>query len=273
MADLPGETEIRQSSFYWPVRLLPAPRRRAMTALYAFCRMADDLADDMEDKQEARRLLQDWRDWFDGMPEASAPDAALAAALRPLVEQFGAEKAHFQAVLDGVAMDLEGRMLWPPDEALQLYTHRVAGCVGLLSLPLFGCAPAAGRDFALALGDALQYTNILRDVAEDAARGRIYFPREWGEETGLPGPEEWPRHPQMPVLRERLARRAHESFQRARTLLPPQEKAALRPALWMMKGYYGYWRIMERRGWDVLYPRPRLSLAQKLACLLPGRFP
>ncbi len=164
------------SSFYYSFLFLPPERRRAITALYAYCREVDDVVDEVAEPAVARAKLAWWRQEvaavFNGTPQHP-----VAQALVPFVRRFSLPEAHFQSVIDGMAMDLEQtRYLDFAD--LELYCHRVAGVVGLLSAEIFGYADARTRGYARDLGIAFQLTNICRDVGEDARRGRIYLPQE-----------------------------------------------------------------------------------------------
>jgi phytoene synthase len=171
------------SSFDLPMRLMGTSKRHAMHALYDFCRRADDAADDSADAEEARKKLMALRAGIYniyGNPKLQSSDP-----LKSAIAQYGLQRAHFDSILDGMEMDATGQMLRPTLEALSLYCYRVASCVGLLAIPIFGEAGAAAEKFAIALGHALQLTNILRDIHEDAARGRLYLPQEWLNEEGI----------------------------------------------------------------------------------------
>jgi len=164
------------SSFYYAFHFLPPPRRRAITALYAFCREVDDVVDEVHDEAVAQTKLAWWRQeiarTFDGSPQHP-----VAQALVPVVREFALPQEHFQTIIDGMAMDL-GQTRYLDFAALELYCHRVAGVVGLLSAEIFGYTNPATRGYARDLGVAFQLTNICRDVGEDARRGRIYLPQE-----------------------------------------------------------------------------------------------
>lgn len=165
------------SSFYAGMRVLPQPERHAMYAIYGFCRQVDDIADDQHGDRAARAAALDG--WRDGIASLYAGgDAGRAAFLAPAVARFGLARADFEAVIDGMAMDVARDIRWPPASELDLYCDRVASAVGRLSVRVFGMDDAPGEALAHHLGRALQLTNILRDIDEDAAIGRIYLPIE-----------------------------------------------------------------------------------------------
>ncbi len=172
------------SSFYYSFLFLPPERRRAITALYAFCREVDDVVDERMDPTVARAKLAWWRDEI-ATAFAGTPQHPVARALAPVVASYHLPEAHFQTVIDGMAMDLE-RSRYRDFGELESYCHRVAGVVGLMSAEIFGYANPATREYARDLGIAFQLTNIVRDVGEDARRGRIYLPQDELARHGVP---------------------------------------------------------------------------------------
>jgi phytoene synthase len=164
------------SSFYYSFLFLPPERRRAIVALYAFCREVDDVVDGVSDVDVARAKLAWWRREvaaaYDG-----APQHPVAQALQPVVARFGLPQAHLQTIIDGMAMDLD-QVRYLDFADLERYCHKVAGVVGLLSAEIFGRTDERTLDYARDLGIAFQLTNIVRDVGEDARRGRIYLPQD-----------------------------------------------------------------------------------------------
>ena len=166
------------TSFYRGMRVLPADRRAAMYAVYAFCREVDDIVDDEGDFAGKVPLLAAWRARIAGLYRGEA-DGPVTRVLLAAVARYGLRAEDFVAVIDGMQMDAETVIVAPDLATLDLYCDRVAAAVGRLSVRAFGDASPAADRVAFALGRALQLTNILRDVAEDAARGRLYLPREW----------------------------------------------------------------------------------------------
>ena len=171
------QTQVSGSSFYAGMRVLPRAEREAMYAIYAFCRAVDDIADDQGgDRASRAAALQAWRDDIDALYTGGDPGQAVLVA--EAVSRFDLARADFHAVIDGMAMDVADDIRWPPAATLDLYCDRVASAVGRLSVRVFGMERAPGEALAHHLGRALQLTNILRDIDEDAAIGRVYLPRE-----------------------------------------------------------------------------------------------
>ena len=164
------------TSFYYSFLFLPPERRRAITALYAFCREVDDVVDEVSDPDLARTKLAWWRKEV-GAIFSGTPQHPVALALQPVVAAYRLPQQHFQTVIDGMAMDLE-RNRYLDFADLERYCHCVAGVVGLMSAEIFGYANPGTLDYARNLGIAFQLTNIIRDVGEDARRGRIYLPQD-----------------------------------------------------------------------------------------------
>ncbi len=185
---LAAETVKRSgTSFGAGMAILPKKRREAMHAIYAFCREVDDIADDDGMSREERlRRLSEWRTEIERLYEGR-PQFPASVALQEPARAFDLPKREFLMMIEGMEMDADGPIVAPSMERLHAYTRRVAGAVGLLSMPVFGAPKSEASDrFALSLGDALQLTNILRDVAEDAAVGRLYLPAELLAKHGAP---------------------------------------------------------------------------------------
>ena len=253
------------TSFYWAMRLLPMARRDAMFAVYAFCREVDDIADGDLPLADKHAGLDEWRAEiariFEGEPE-TAVGRALAAATR----DYGLDRADMEAVVDGVEMDATGEALAPDMATLTLYCSRVACAVGLLSIKIFGDDSAAARRGAVAQGHALQLTNILRDVAEDAAIGRLYLPRELLVKHGVDSidPATVAAHPAITAVCAELAEIAGHHFTEAIEAFAGCDRRALKPAFAMMDVYHALLRQMQTRGWTRLDKRPRIGSLTKL---------
>jgi len=252
------------SSFYYSFLFLPPPRRRAITALYAFCREVDDVVDEIPDPVVARTKLAWWRQeiarTFDGMPQHP-----VAQALVPVVRDFELPAAHFQTIIDGMAMDLEqARYLDFP--ALELYCHRVAGVVGLMSAEIFGHQDPQTRGYARDLGIAFQLTNICRDVGEDARRGRIYLPQDDLDRFGV-APSSLLRADYSQGFADLMAfevGRAQEWYARAMAQLGPADRKAQRAGLIMAAIYRTLLTEIARDGFRVLDRRTSLTPLRKL---------
>lgn len=251
------------SSFTLSFRLLPAPRRRAMTALYAFCRAVDDVVDDIRDPVPAYTVLAWWRDEI-GRLYADTPRHPVTQALLPAVDAFALPQAHFETILDGMAMDLN-HAGFGDFESLRAYCHRVAGVVGLLSARIFGYTDAGTEVYAERLGLALQLTNIIRDVGEDAMRGRIYLP---GDEMRAHGvlPDDVLMRRETPaflaLMGEQVAR-ARASFAEALAALPARDRRAQRPGLMMAAAYRALLEEIAAGGCHVLREKTSLPPLRK----------
>jgi squalene synthase HpnD len=254
------------TSFYWGMRMLPLAKRKAMYAIYAFCREVDDIADG--DAPVAAKLceLGDWRREVDVLYAGGRPERATALALIEPVARFDLPAVEFHAMIDGMEMDAGGAMQAPPLAELIRYCRCVAGAVGLLSIRVFGDHSEEVRCGALALGEALQLTNILRDLCEDAARGRLYLPKELLEQHRVRAgePIETLRDPGLGAVCDAVAARAAARFADAERHFDHGDRHALRPALIMM---HVYRRTLDRliaRGWHRLEAPVRLTRPERL---------
>jgi phytoene synthase len=253
------------SSFYWSMRLLPRAKRDAMYAIYAFCREVDDIADGAAPAPVKLAELAAWRSEVEAL-FAARPGRPTTLALAQPVAGYDLPRAEFDAIIDGMEMDAAERMQAPSMGALERYCRCVAGAVGLLSIRVFG-APAPKLDQgALALGEALQLTNILRDLAEDAARGRLYLPGELLERHHITAraPGRVLCDPALPQVCGALAERACQRFDEAEGLLASGDRRQLRPALVMMQVYRRTLERLVARGWQRLDQPVRLAPPERL---------
>ena len=256
-------TRRAASNFAWAFRLLPADRRRALMAVYAFCRSADDLADEPGQAVDVPKLLARWRVELDAA-YAGRPDHPIGIALADAVRRFAIPREHFEEVVAGVEMATT-RDRYETWDDLRLYCYRVAGAVGLICIEIFGYQNASAREYAVELGLAFQLTNILRDVAEDAARGRIYLPREDLRRFGV-AEEDLLEGRFTEAFREVMAfesARAGEHYGRARFLLAEEDRASLAAAEAMRLIYEQLLRRITFRRWDVFGPRVVLTRPEK----------
>ncbi len=252
------------SSFYYSFLFLPPPRRRAITALYAFCREVDDIVDESTDAGLARTRLDWWRGEIDRMFEGGAQHP-VTRALSPHLLEYRLERPRLIEIVDGMQMDLEQNR-YVDFEGLRLYCHRVAGVVGLLAARIFGARRESTLRYADELGLALQLTNIIRDVGEDARRNRIYLPIEDLERFGV-GVQDIlaSRHGDGFVELMRFeATRARAHYRQALALLEPEESRAQRPGLIMGAIYMTLLEEIERDGFRVLTHRTSLTPLRKL---------
>ena len=260
------QAQVSGSSFYAGMRVLPKAEREAMYAVYAFCRQVDDIADDEGGKREDRAAALDaWRADIDAL--YAGRDPGQAALLAEAVKRFKLEKADFIAVIDGMAMDVEEDVRWPPFETLDLYCDRVASAVGRLSVKIFGMEQEPGIALAYHLGRALQFTNILRDIDEDATIGRVYLPREPLDAAGVTfgDPLVLVADPQIDGACRMLVAKAHEHFAAAQAILAARPRGHLLAPRLMAAVYEPILRRMEVAGWGT--PRTRIKV-NKPALLL-----
>jgi phytoene synthase len=249
------------SSFYAGMKVLPKAEREAMYAVYGFCRIVDDIADDQTLPIAGQRVALDaWR--HDVRSLYAGGDPGLAATLAAPVDRYGLAEADFLAVIDGMQMDLEG--LRGPDLAtLYLYCDRVAVAVGRLSVKVFGMDAAPGEELAHHLGRALQLTNILRDVDEDAEMGRLYLPDELLTQAGVAtrDPRAAVAAPQVARVCEELATVAHAHFESANRVLAHKPAGRLAAPRLMAAAYAGLLSRMQKRGWSPPRTRVRVNKA------------
>jgi presqualene diphosphate synthase len=256
------EAIVRQAgtSFYRGMRVLPPARRHAMYAVYAFCRVVDDIADEESPFDDKAPRLQAWRERVAALYRGESDDA-LTRALLAAIRAFGLRREDFLAIIDGMQMDAQTVIVAPDLETLDLYCDRVAAAVGRLSVCAFGDTSPAAFRVAHSLGRALQLTNILRDLAEDADRGRLYLPREWLDADGVPlDPQAALANPGLPKVCARVAALAHRHFEDADRAMAECDKAAMKPARLMGATYAAILSRLEQSGWRT--PRIRVSLAK-----------
>ena len=252
------------SSFYYSFRFLARDRRRAITALYAFCREVDDIADDMTDIDVARAKLGWWRAEVANL-FAGHPQHPVTKALEPATRAYGVDQLRLNEIIDGMEMDLT-RHRYNDFESLKLYCHRVAGVVGQLSASIFGFSQPKTLDYAENLGLAFQLTNIIRDVGEDARRDRIYLP---GDEIRRFNVNEadilQARHTvEFKQLMAFQSDRAKSLYDAAFEALSPEDRLPQRPGLIMSAIYRTLLDEIERDGFKVLTQRTSLTPMRKL---------
>ncbi len=252
------------SSFYRGMRILPAERRSALYAIYAFCRLVDDIADEPADMAAKRRRLDEWRAAVAALYAGQARDA-VTRVLAGTVGRYGLRQEDFLAVIDGMQMDAETAIAAPSLAVLDTYCDRAAAAVGRLSVRAFGDGSAQADAVAFSLGRALQLTNILRDLAEDAGRGRLYLPREWLDEAGVPhDPRAALACPALPQVCGRMAAEARRRFRLAEAAMQCCDPCAMRPARIMGATYSAVLAKLEARGWTDLHAAVRLPKWRKL---------
>ena len=236
------------SSFYRGMRILPPPQREAMFEIYSFCRAVDDIADDPGPRDPRREQLQAWRADVDAI-YAGSPPAALAG-LAQAVKAFALERDDFLAVVDGMEMDVEADIRAPDWPTLELYCDRVACAVGRLSVRVFGMEEQAGLALAHELGGALQLTNILRDLDEDAAMGRLYLPREALRDSGIisADPAAVLANPMLDEACKAVVSRAREHFRQADAIMAKSPRRVVRAPRIMGEAYHAILDKLAARG-------------------------
>ncbi|WP_375465077.1 presqualene diphosphate synthase HpnD [uncultured Methylobacterium sp.] len=237
------------SSFYTAMRLLPKARREAMYAVYAFCRAVDDVADDGGAAEIRAAELDRWRTDIDAL-YAGRPAPRVRDLVVP-VQRYGLARADFQAVIDGMAMDAFADIVAPDETTLDLYCDRVASAVGRLSVRIFGMPEDLGIRLAWHEGRALQLTNILRDIDEDAARGRLYLPREKLARIGLvdPTPGAAMTHPRLGEVCAAVAAEAEAHYRATWEIIAASPRRATKAARLMAAAYRLYLDALIKRGW------------------------
>jgi len=261
------EDVVRRSgtSFFWAMRRLSADKRRAMYAVYAFCREVDDIADGAGDPDEKRARLGQWSGEIERL-YGDHPQLPIACALAGTVERYGLRKQDFQAIINGMEMDIGTSVRLASMEELNLYCDRVACAVGRHSTRVFGVPEADGDAIAQALGQALQLTNILRDIHEDAELNRLYLPADLLAAHGIDATDAIAvvDHPRLPQVCELISNIAERRFEEARAMIATCDPDQIRPAVMMMEVYHRILYKMTLHGWSHHGARVHLSALEKL---------
>ena len=254
-------TTASGSSFYAAMRILPREQRQAMYDIYAFCRAVDDIADDGGDRDKRLQQLEQWRRDIDAVYAGNPP--ARLKSLGDAVRAFGLKREDFLAIVDGMEMDVRANIRAPDLATLDLYCDRVASAVGRLSVRVFGMNEADGAALAHHLGRALQLTNTLRDIDEDAAIGRLYMPREYLEQAGITGddPQQVSANPALGQACAKVAALAAEHFDKADAIMARTPRATVRAPRIMGDAYHSILRRLIERGWA--NPRAPVKLGKR----------
>jgi phytoene synthase len=256
------------SSFYAAMRILPRAQRDAMFQIYSFCRHVDDIADSDGPRPQRLQDLQQWRDDIDALYRGTPP-----ARLRDYpasIERFGLKREDFLAIIDGMEMDVPADIRAPDEATLDLYCDRVASAVGRLSVRVFGLPEADGLELAHHLGRALQLTNILRDIDEDAGIGRLYLPKEGLARAGIAStdPLVVARHPAVPLVCAPLVERAIAHFAKADAVMDRNRRRLVRAPRIMSKYYRSILQLLIARGFAPPRAPVKLGKASRIAILL-----
>jgi phytoene synthase len=270
----------RKTSFYYSFLVLPAEQRRAIVAVWDFCRAVDDAVDEEPAASAGlptgREAVVFWREELARAFDGADPRTSQGRRLQPFIAPFGLPRQAFEDVIDGVAMDLDTTRYATFDDLFE-YCRRVASAVGLICIRIFGCTSARACEYAVNLGVALQLTNILRDVGGDLAKGRVYLPLEDLRRFGCTVDDLTAGHVTGPVRQvlEFECRRARDFYQRAAMALPPEDRQKLVAAEIMRAVYFKTLERIERSGYDVFsararVPRPQQALIALRVWLWPG---
>lgn len=254
------------TSFYHGMKILPAERRNAMYAIYAFCRVVDDIADEeTTDLQGKKEQLNIWRQLITALYETGRAENHISRALLSVIKDYKTKQEDFIAVIDGMEMDAGLPIIAPSLAELDLYCDRVASAVGRLSVRVFGDSSPKADEVAYNLGRGLQLTNILRDVAEDAKRGRIYLPSEFLNEANVSKePSQILSDPGLPLVCKKISEMAQCYFEQANKAMAQCKPSAMKPARMMEESYRPILNILSKRGFDYTQGRASLPKWRKL---------
>jgi phytoene synthase len=262
-------TRKSRSNFYYAFLFLPRPRREALYAVYAFCRLVDDVADLGGNPAQQRAELREWRAEVARCYDGRGPVTPVARRLAEAVRAYGIPRTALEAIIDGVEMDLD-RATYETFDQLYPYCYRVASAVGLCCIEIFGYTEPRARDYAVNLGIALQLTNIIRDVGADARAGRVYIPQEDLRRFGVTAEDLRAGRftDAFVALMEHQARRARHFYEAARRTFPTGDARSLVAAEIMGRIYFALLRELEARRFHVFGERVSLPARRKLAIAL-----
>lgn len=263
------------TSFFWSMRLLPIGKRNAMYTIYAFFRHIDDIVDGNKDITEKLELIEAWREELDNIYDKKTPVTEIGRKIYKNCMRFKLPKSEFIRLIDSITMDIPNPVQAPNLDTFYEYCRGVAGVPGSLSLRIFGCEDEKMiEELASTLGTALQATNILRDVKEDAQADRLYIPQEFLDKAGIEttDPLSVVVDKNLAVAREELAKIAAQNYDVAYDLIKKLDKKAARPVLMIANIYKKYFDIMQNRGWEVISPKPQISKLKKLGLALQAFF-
>ncbi len=263
------------TSFFWSMRLLPLGKRNAMYTIYAFFRHIDDIVDGDKDVSEKLDLIEAWRQELDNIYDKKTPVTEIGRKIYKNCMRFKLPKSEFIKLIDSITMDLPNPVQAPSMEEFNRYCRGVAGVPGNLSLRIFGCEDEKLiENLATTLGTALQITNILRDVKEDAMADRLYIPKEFLEKAGITStdPQSVIVDKNLAIAREELAQIATKNYDEAYRLIKQLDKKTARSVMIIASIYKRYFDIMQNRGWEVISPKPTIGKMKKLGLALRAFF-
>jgi presqualene diphosphate synthase len=268
----PAAERASGSSFYLGMRILPPAQREAMFEIYSFCRAVDDIADDTGPRETRRAQLAQWRADIDALYRGAPPPQL--AGLVTAVRTFDLQREDFIAIIDGMEMDVVADIRAPDRPTLELYCDRVACAVGRLSVCIFGMPADSGRALAHHLGSALQLTNILRDLDEDASLGRLYLPREVLQTHGImtTDPVEVLTHPALGKACADIVEFAGRHFAQADAIMARCPRRTVRAPRIMGEAYQVILDALVARGFTAPRARIRLPRLKLIAIVLRNLF-
>lgn len=259
------------TSFFLSMQMLPSPKRHAMYTIYAFFRHIDDIVDGNAQPEEKLELINAWRQELDNIYDKKVPTTEIGRKIYKNCMRFKLPKEEFIKMMDSISMDLPEPLQAPSLQKFNQYCRGVAGVPGSLTLRIFGCEDEALIEkLSTTLGRALQITNILRDVKEDAQAQRIYIPEELLEKAGITSrePESVLVDKNLAIAREELARIAEADYKEAFEQIKLLNKKAARPVRMIAYIYKRYFDIMKNRGWEIISPKPRISRPTKWGLMI-----
>lgn len=263
------------TSFFWSMRFLPTAQRNAMYTIYAFCRHIDDIVDGDAPVAEKMDLLNAWREEMDNIFDKKVPTTEIGRKIYKNCMRFKLPKEEFLRLIDSIGMDVPNPVQAPDLNKFYRYCRGVAGVPGSLTLRILGCKDEKLIDeLSTSLGNALQITNILRDVKEDALNNRLYIPKEYLEKAQITATDPMTAvvDKNLVIAREELARQAKANYDRADKLIPLLDKKISRHVRMIESIYRRYFDMMENRGWEVISPKPALGKFKKLSLALRAYF-
>lgn len=269
--DIKNMVKKSGTSFFWSMRLLPRAQREAMYTIYAFFRHIDDIIDSDSPISEKQELIRAWREELDNIYDKKAPVTEIGRKIYKNCMRFHLPKEEFIKLIDSISMDVPNPVQAPSLIKFMKYCRGVAGVPGSLSLRIFGCSDEdVIEELSTKLGNALQITNILRDVKEDAQVNRLYIPKEFLKKAGIiiKDPLAVVVDKNLSIAREELAKIASDDFIKAFELIKKLDKKTARPVKAIAYIYKRYFDIMQNRGWEIISPKPHVGKFLKLCIAL-----
>ena len=259
------------TSFFWSMSLLPRAKRNAMYTIYAFFRHIDDIVDGDAPQEEKMELLEAWRQELDNIYDKKVPTTEIGRKIYKNCMRFKLPKEEFIKMIDSISMDLPNPVQAPTMDKFIKYCRGVAGVPGSLSLRIFGCSDEKLiEELAVSLGNALQITNILRDVKEDAMAQRLYIPEEILKHAGIKSkdPLSVVVDKNLAIAREELAKVADKDYKKAFELIKNLDRSTAKPVKAIAYIYRQYFDIMNNRGWEIISPKPHIGKFKKFCLAL-----